>query len=270
MEKIPPKTRLYKRLSDLRQLLKAISGLPGALQQMAKLLAALLTSPLMPWTLKQGHAMAQTVMDGNVRLRSIKIPSAARKIMDFLEDGTSTPLELQKQLKQVKKLLTSKEIFYEHAERADDTIDRLQSALSAVEHLDWDSLLALVAPEYLSTLQPSDYWQEAIAVFHEGRLPWCGVAHLFVLGFNEGHYPLGAGLSAVFNDAEWDEIFQAGWQVQTNDLIRKRQRSLFAEQLATAGETLTIMLACRDAEGKALEPSSSLVFLSRSLGCISV
>ncbi len=229
-------------------------------------IATLLTSPLMPWSMKQGHAMAQAVMDGNVRLRSIKIPSAARKIMDILEGSTSMPLELQKQLKQVDKLLAGKETFYEHAKRAGDTINRLQSALSTMAHLDWDSLLSLTAPEYLRMSQSSDYWQEAIAVFHEGRLPWCRVAHLFVLGFNEGHYPSGAGPSAVFNDAEWEEIYQTGWRVLTNDLIRKRQRSLFAEQLATAGETLTILLACRDAGGKALEPSSSLVFLSRSLG----
>ena len=229
-------------------------------------IAALLTSPLMPWSSKQGQAMAQAVMEGNVRLRSIQIPAAARKIMNFLEEGALTPRELQGHLKKINRLLSSKELYYEHLQRADDTINRLQSSLSAMAHLDWDTLLSLAAPESLSALKPVDYWQGGIAVFHEGRLPWCRVAHLFVLGFNEGHYPSGAGSSAVFSDAEWDEITHAGWPVLTNELTRKRQRTLFQGQLAAADETLTFLMACRAADGKSLEPSSSLVFLSRSLG----
>lgn len=229
-------------------------------------IAALLTSPLMPWTIEQGHAMAQAVMEGDVLLKSTQIPTAARKVMNLLDTGVTTPQELQKQLKAIKGLLSSHEMYYDHIQRANEATDRLQAVLSAMADLDWDNLLNIVTPESLTITDPAEYWQEAIPVFHEGALPWCAVSHLFVLGFNEGHYPTGAGTSAVFSDAEWEQIVQAGWPVLTNDLIRQRQRDVFAKQLAMASDNITLLLACRDAGGKALEPSSSLAFLSRCLG----
>jgi hypothetical protein len=229
-------------------------------------IATLLTSPLMPWSMEQGHVMAQGVMDGDVLLKSTQIPSAARKVMDLLDNGATTPQELQRQLKNIHKLLSSHEKYYDHMQRAHEATDRLQAALSAMAVLDWDSLLYLVTPESSNVAKPAQYWQEALPVFHEGALPWCAVSHLFVLGFNENHYPAGAGASSVFSDAEWEEIALAGWPVLTNDLIRQRQRTIFAEQLSAAKDNLTLLMACRDAGGKALEPSASLVFLSRSLG----
>lgn len=229
-------------------------------------IAALLTSPLMPWTLEQGHAMAQVVMDGDVMLNRTEVPSAVRKVMDLLGDGADTPADLQAQLKQIYKLLSNNEAYYDHMQRAHDAVSRLQAALSGMADLDWDHLLYLVTPESLSKAEPADYWQEAIPVFHEGSLPWCTVSHLFVLGFNDGHYPVGAGASAVFSEAEWEEIARAGLPVITNGHTRERQRTLFAEQLAAASENLTLTLARRDAGGNVLEPSSSLVFLARNLG----
>ena len=135
-----------------------------------------------------------------------------------------------------------------------------------MEELDWDRLLYLVNPESLTTPIPTEFWQEGIRVFHEGALPWCNIKHLFVLGFNEGHYPAGTGSSAVFTDAEWERIAEAGWPVATNDLILERQRSLFVNQLSAATEEVTFLFSQRDAGGQALEPSASLVFLARSLG----
>ena len=43
-------------------------------------IAALLTSPLMPWSLEEGHTMAQTVMDRDVLLRKTTVTPAARRL----------------------------------------------------------------------------------------------------------------------------------------------------------------------------------------------
>ncbi len=228
--------------------------------------AALLTSPLMPWPMEEGHAMAKAVMGGDVMLRSTQLPTAGRKVMDLLNEGAATPVELQRLLNRVVALLSTETSLRDHLQRAHDTAEQLQTALSAMADLDWEKLLYLAAPESLTAAQPAGYWQEGMPVFHEGALPWCAVRHLFVLGFNDGHYPAGAGTSAVFTEAEWEQIANTGWPVLTNDLIRKRQRNLFADQLAAATENLTLLYACRDAGGKTLEPSSSMVFLARSLG----
>jgi RecB family exonuclease len=229
-------------------------------------IASLLTSPLMPWTADEGHAMAQAVMGGDVLLKYAKIPTAARKLMDTINDGVTLGTDLNTALNRIVSLMSAGADLYDHLERAHETAEQLHDALSGMVDLDWERLLRVSSPESLHAVTPSDYWQDGIPVFHEGALPWCSVRHLFVLGFNEGHFPAGTGSSAVFTEAEWELIEAAGWPVVTNDLIRKRQRQLFATQLAAATESLTITFARRDAVGQALEPSSSLVFLARSLG----
>jgi hypothetical protein len=229
-------------------------------------IAALLTSPLMPWPGEEGHSMAQAVMEGDVMLRSAEISSPARKVMDLLDENVTTPTEFERQLKRFVAQLSADESLYDHLQQARETAKQLQEALSGMSELDWEQLLYLANPEHPKISKPTDYWQEGVPVFHEGTLPWCTVRHLFVMGFNEGHYPAGAGSSAVFIEAEWEQIVNAGWPVTTSELIRKRQRTLFAEQLAAATDDLTLFFARRNAGGHVLEPSSSLVFIARSLG----
>ena len=227
---------------------------------------SLLTSPLMPWSADEGQTMAQSVMEGNVLLRKAQIPAVAEKLMAILNDGVTRPADLKKALEQIALLLTGEDDLYDHAHRAHETIHQLHDALSGMVDIEWEKLLDIASPESLHVMNPTDYWQDGIAVFNEGALPWCAVKHLFVLGFNEGHFPAGAGSSAVFTEAEWEHIEAAGWPVATNDLIRKRQRRLFTDQIAATTESLSLFFARRDAVGQALESSSSLVFLARSLG----
>ena len=229
-------------------------------------IASLLTSPLMPWSMDEGHTLAQTVMGGDVLLKSRRISNNARKVMALLNKGVATPADLQRALNRFTALLTAEDDTYDHYRQVQETAEQLQSTLAGRHVFDWDPLLYQTNPVALSTATPVEYWQEGLPVFHEGALPWCNVNHLFVLGFNDGHYPAGAGASAVFTEAEWEEIAAAGWPVATNDLIRQRQRDRFAAQLAAATDNLTILFSRRDAGGQALEPSASLVFLARCLG----
>jgi hypothetical protein len=229
-------------------------------------ISALLTSPLMPWAMDEGQALAQAVMGGDVLLKSTKIPTAARKVMDILDTGATTTLELKGHLKSFLGLMSTEESLREHTDRAHIAAEQIQTALLNMDVFDWEILLYLIRPESLRTVKTPVYLQEAIPVFHEGALPWCQVRQLFVLGFNDRHYPSGAGTSAVFTEAEWEQIAATGWPVVTNDLIRNRQRTVFAKQLAAATDNLTLLYSCRDANGQPLEPSSSLVFLARSLG----
>jgi len=230
-------------------------------------IAALLTSPLMLWSLEEGHKMAQAVMNGDVLLKkNAKNSPAALKLMDLLSKGATTPKDLQIQLKRFVGMIAAEADLYDHFRQVHETAVQLQKLLSEMQKLNWEKLLDQTRPVEMNTALPVDYWVEGIPVFHESNFPWCGVNHLFVLGFNDGHYPAGAGSSAVFTEVEWEQIAQAGLPVVTNDLLRKRQRELFETQLSAASKKLTIMFARRDAVGKALEPSTSLVYLSRCLG----
>ena len=230
-------------------------------------IAALLTSPLMPWPLEEGYTLAQAVMNGDVLLKkTAKNLPVVRKLMDLLDTGAATPNDLQTQLKQFKEMIVADADFYDHFRQVHETAEQLMTLLAGMQVLNWEQLLDETRPVPMHMASPVDYWLEGIPVFHESNFPWCDVKHLFVLGFNDGHYPTGAGSSAVFTEAEWEQIAAAGLPVATSDLIRQRRRELFTTQLSIAAEKLTILFARRDAVGQPLEPSSSLVFLSRCLG----
>ena len=229
-------------------------------------IAALLTSALMPWPLQAGQDYAQRVMDGDVLLKKRPLEPEALRLMGAVNEGADTPGQLQRHLRRLRGLLESGNNLYEHRQRAMACIDQLVAALGGKTELQWERLLSATNPAPIHTVEERAYWKEGVAVFHEGRQAWRTVDHLLVLGFNEGHYPCGAGASAVLTEAEWDRVASCGWPVITAEQERDRQRELFARQLACCTQQLTILFSRRDGAGKAMEPSSSLVFLARRFG----
>lgn len=231
-------------------------------------IAALLTSPLMPWSMEDGQNYAQAVMSGDVLLKKRnQLDAYAKRLMGLLDDGADTPANLRNQFKRFKALLEAGDRLPDHRKRAVACIDDVLLALKEMNDIQWDRLLSTTRPETIYAIDERVYWQEGIAVFHEGREPWRSVNHLLVLGFNDGHFPSGSRASAVLTEAEWEQLAPYGWAVTTAESIRERQRVLFSRQLAAASDSLTFIFSRRDAAGKTVEPSSSLVFLARRFGC---
>lgn len=197
-------------------------------------MAALITSPLFPWSRKEALSMAQAIMGGDVLLKSAQIPRTARTVMDLLEAGPATPSDLRDRISKLMPLLSDAGDAVNHLQRARETGSQLLVALSAMDTIDWDDLLYQAHPETLYAISQSGYWRQGIRVFHEGCWPWDTVEHLFVLGFNDGHFPSNVGPSAIFTDTEWQQIADAGWPMETNERIRQKHRQVFAAQLASA------------------------------------
>jgi len=230
-------------------------------------IAALLTSPLMPWSMEDGQNYAQAVMDGDALLKKSQLDVHAKQLMRLLDDGADTPANLQTHLKRFRVLLEAGDRLPDHRQHAIACIDELSLTIKDMADIQWDRLLSKTKPEPVYTTEERVYWQEGIAVFHEGREPWRTVNHLLVLGFNDGHFPSGSRASAVLTEAEWEQVASSGWAVTTAESIRERQRALFSCQLAAASDSLTLLFSRRDAAGNTVEPSSSLVFLARRFGC---
>ena len=229
-------------------------------------IAALLTSPLMPWPMEDGHDYAQAVMNGDVLLKKSKLAGEPKRLMGLIDQGADTPTDLQKHLSAFKRLLKSDDSLPDHRQRALACVDVLLNTLKGMVDLQWESLLSATRPESLHKAGERQYWQEGIAVFHEGREPWRTVKDLLVLGFNDGHFPGRGRASAVLTEAEWEVVAACGWPVATAEKTRQRQRDLFVHQISVATDRVTILFSRRDNAGNPMEPSSSLVFLARRFG----
>jgi RecB family exonuclease len=230
-------------------------------------IAALLTSPLMPWSMEDGHNYAQAVMKDDVLLKNSQLDGHAKQLMGLLDKGADTIETLELHFKRFRSLLESGDRLPDQRQRAVSCVDSLLLAIKGMPDTQWDRLLSITKPEQIYTTDQHLYWQEGVAVFHEGLEPWRNVNHLLVLGFNDGHFPSGSRASAVFTEAEWEQVASTGWAVTTAESFRKRQRDVFVRQLASACESLTLFFSRRDTAGDAMEPSSSLVFLARRFGC---
>ncbi len=230
-------------------------------------IAALLSSPLMPWSMEEGHNYAQAVMDGDVLLRKKQLDGHAKRLVGLLDEGADTIETLELHLKRFRSLLEAGDRLPDQQQRAVGCIDRLLLTMKDMPDIQSDRLLSIAKPEQIYTTEERLYWQEGVAVFHEGLEPWRTVKHLLVLGFNDGHFPSGSRASAVFTEAEWEQLASNGWAVTTAESFRKRQRDLFVRQLAAASESLTLLFSRRDTAGNTLEPSGSLLFLARRFAC---
>lgn len=229
-------------------------------------IAALLTSPLMPWAMKDGQNYAQAVMEGDVLLKKSTIETNSRRLMDMVDEGADTPVNMQNHLRKFKRLLEASDSLSEHRQRALACVDLILLTLQSMAELEWDHLFSKTQPEPITIVEERVFWKEGVAIFHEGREPWCSVQHLLVLGFNDGHFPPGGRASAVLTEKEWEILAASGCPVNTAEDSRERQRAIFTRQVASASDSLTILFSRRDTAGNTLEPSSSLVFLARRFG----
>lgn len=231
----------------------------------AMALAVCLSSPLMPWAKEQGAVLAQTVMDGNYRLRPFKKATQFdRQMLDLLREGDETPESLVAAIRAFVDLLDGGEQFDSHVYQAKSMSEGLCALLEGSSEIDWVSLRRLSSPKNLSTGESPNFNLDGITVWREGHEPWRLVRFLIVLGFSSGHYPTASKGSAVFASEDLAAIQQAlGLSITTPTEQMQDRRARFKRQLGAVSDSLTFMIPRRDPTGASQSPSESLVFMSQ-------
>lgn len=231
----------------------------------AMALAVCLSSPLMPWSKEQGAELAQTVMDGDYRLRPFSAATwDARQMLDLLREGDETPQSLSAAIQGFVGLLDGGEQFESHVFHAKATAEELCAALTGMADIDWTLLRRLSSPKNISTGDSPSYNLEGITVWREAHEAWRPVRFLIVLGFTSGHYPVASGDSAVFVS---DDLLalrdKLGLSLATPADQMRDRRARFKRQLASVADFACFMIPRRDATGAPQSPSESLVFMGQ-------
>jgi len=231
----------------------------------AMALAVCLSSPLMPWSKEQGAELAQTVMDGDYRLRPF--PTAAqpdRQMLDLLRDGDESPETLAVAIQAFVGLLDGGELFESHIYRAKATAEELRAALAGKTEIDWTLLRRLSSPKNISTGEAPSFNLEGITVWRESHEAWRPVRFLIVLGFASGHYPVASADSAVFVSDDLLAIRHSlGLSLAAPADQMRDRRARFKRQLAAVADFVCFMIPRRDPSGASQSPSESLVFMSQ-------
>lgn len=231
----------------------------------AMALAVCVSSPLMPWSKEQGAELAQTVMDGDYRLKPFPAATASdRQMLDLLREGDEAPSTLAAAIHAFVGLLEGSDQFEPHVFNAKSTAENLLAVLAEATDIDWVTLRRLCNPRNISTGASPDFNLEGITVWREGHEAWRPVRSLIVLGFTSGHYPVASRDSAVFVSDDLTGFRDSlGLSIATpSDQMRER-RARFKRQLASVADFVNFMIPRRDSSGGPQSPSESLVFMGQ-------
>ncbi len=230
-------------------------------------MAAFVTSPLLPWSRATGFELAAALMEGDYRLKNVKLPSQNQNaLLDLVRYGVDSMTGLRSLLHGFSDYLATTPELELQKRQLSVLCESLLPLLDQGETIPWDQLLAKISPRPVSQEIPGDLNREGIAVFYEHEEPWRQVKRLFVLGFNAGHYPREAKISAVFSDTDIEGLNAQGFCLETSMAYGSRLRNLFKRQLSSATGQVDFLLSRRDAFGKERAPSSSLSFIAQLLG----
>ncbi len=227
-------------------------------------LAALVTSPLMPWPGAVGHQIAQEIMGGHYDFEfTEQADKAWKRVWQLIRKSEEKPAKLKMAIKEFASLLNADDEVADHNARARGIAEAAGLVLQSAKVVPWDELLATVSPENLSASGEVETTQEGIAVFTEHNEPWRKTKRLLVLGFNEGRYPAAPARSPVFFDEDITVLkAESGLDIQTQVDILQERRGLFKRQLSSA-EEIVFLVPRKDGLGGNLTPSQSLPFMAR-------
>jgi ATP-dependent helicase/nuclease subunit B len=229
----------------------------------AMALAICLSSPLMPWPREEGAVLAQTVMDGDYRLRPLSSTSRDGRIMlDLLRDGDSEPASLAKALPEFVSLLRGGEDLVGHIQQAKAAVEQLKDFLESMASINWTGLRRTVSPRFITSGELPDFNLEGVTVWRESQDSWRPVKRLIVLGFVQGHYPSSLASDPVFSADDLGSIRElTGLPVSTSSEVLEGRRLRFKRQLGAVSESVTFLVPRRDPRGERQSPSESLVFM---------
>lgn len=229
----------------------------------AMALAVCLASPLMPWSREEGSQLAQSVMDGDYRLRAPDAAGAAgERMLALLRGEDRSPASLAKALRDFSELLDGDEQFVLHRLQARDAADRLCGLLGHSAEIDWPALRRVAQPRFVPSGEAPDFNREGITVWRESQEAWRPVRRLLVLGFAQGHYPAVSASGPVFSADEIRALRdRLGLQIPTPADQLARRRARLRRQLGAVTEAVTFLVPRRDFAGKPQAPSDTLIFM---------
>jgi len=229
-------------------------------------LAALYSSPLMPWDESVGNRLAMKIMERKFDPKAPEEMSpAGKRMMELIRETQESPGALADALRSFRSLLSAPQGMEGHAEAARAAVETLLEALGKARggEAPWEELAVLV-PQDAIRPAATELTREGIAVFREDEEPWRAVRLLCVLGFKEGRYPAAPGRSPVFDPADASALkSDLGFALETAGETMSLRRGRLLRQLRVARDRALFFIPLRDSRGEELAPSGTTAFMAR-------
>ena len=234
--------------------------------------ASLLSSPLMPLSNYHRQNLASIALDNNWRDKEGNIKEGILKdlsgnardlvmiIVSWQEMKNEQPArEFLDELEELYSLITYRENIQLHKERFKSLVQDLKVYFESFPETNFRTLLNQVQPYALQENSSRESYLNSIHVVHEDDCMIQKVKHLFVLGFNDGHYPRKLENVGVFSRSNWHLLGQElNLKLDHQEQFYEKAKSVFKRQLKCAQESITFLSSALDLQGSSQSPSSSL------------
>ena len=236
------------------------------------LFASLLSSPLMPYSYSKGQYLASKALDngwkddkGNLRTSlfdklSDNAQIIVKKVIVWQETLDEQPLnEFLDELEELSPLLSGHESMRLHKERFKVLVADLKIYSENFSEINFKTLLNQIQPYALKESSARESFLNSVHVVYEDEYMIEEVKHLFVLGFNDGHYPRQLDNVGVFSRMNWISLGnETGLVLEPQNIFYRDAKNTLKRQLQCAQETITFLASALDLQGSSLTPSSSL------------
>ena len=233
----------------------------------AMVLASLYVSPLMPWPLETGAALAREVMKGRFEpgmTRSFE-GKAKRLFRALRDDRARNATNVSAQLDLLAQCLTDDDGYRDDVNSLRAQLPNLKSLLATMDQTNWELLLEELNPSAPVSLSPERF-VEGVSVISEASLPWRSAKHLIVLGTVDGRYPRASSASSLFLDSELESLEQrTGIKIPGRDDQLAMGLELFGKQFSVASESCTFLYPMRGLDGSRQSTSTALSLIARTI-----
>ncbi len=234
----------------------AIMVMMGSPPSMA--MRALLSNPLMPWSLADGRKMADTLLDYGFSIKKPRsLSDVSQNVLSLFERDHAIDA-LPGSLDVLVACLSQEDALLAHRQRAEVLAEQVIEAIRSGVR-DVKALLAKIPVLSLAAERERDVSQEGVCVYVEGEFPLRPIQRLFVLDFNDGHFPSVPSLSPVFSLEEWRRLKQAGIPIVMPAEAAEWQREMFRRQIQDVRDQMVVLIPRFNPQGDRLNPSVSLM-----------
>lgn len=227
---------------------------------------SVLINPVMPWDASTGYKLA----DKYKRAGSLFSTSDSRQALLLAmlgrhEKAVTSSDECIQWLQGISDLLSYKSVVGLSRQRMSEILLRVQHLFSLYDDQEFEqqllSVLKQISVASINLQGERQRYLNAVITVEEDEVLPIAVKHLYVLGFNSGHYEYKPAKTGALTRYQWDALSEeiAG-SVQIPNLHKEQQRwqQTFKSLLGTAQRKIVFMRSLVNSKGALLEPSETL------------